>query len=456
MSKRKGSGASSRKKCGKKPSAASERTVHVGDVLERLAEMPAASVDTVVTSPPYYRVRRYAGSTDSEQWGQEPSPVIYVARLMRLMDALWRVVKPTGSVWINIGDTYSDGKDGTWPDDGDKDLGTVCAAPFPAKSLQCIPQRFCVDAVMYGGWILRNAVVWDKPTPIPSSAKDRLANRYEMLYLFTPSQKYWFDLTPIRRPPAYPPSPQSWPRAAEAPDPAQTTLDGGAGAAAKKTPSTKMSQLDGPQGRQTYHRLSHNGYYYEDGRLLVHPGGANPGDVQRFRRNGGHVPWHFATFPLSLPEFCIQASCPPQVCRKCGRPRFPVYEPTARYAELLRRSREAHVSEPYSKRVAQGNQFGRQVHGTAPDRISATEGRPAVSAEYFVSGWTDCGCGAGWTPGMVLDPFLGSGTTAIAAERLGRRWCGIELSAEYARKAEARIAEARRGGAAGRVDEYSY
>ncbi|MHA1248767.1 MAG: DNA-methyltransferase [Candidatus Helarchaeota archaeon] len=145
--------------------------------------------------------------------------------------------------------------------------------------------------------------------------------------------------------------------------------------------------------------------------------GKNPGDlwtipVQPFKDA------HFATFPPRLIEPMIKSSCPRWVCKKCGKPR----------ERIIERTKVIKQSEP--KPYTADTEF--ITHGTYDSTLHAVAIRKCI-------GWTDCGCNAGWEAGIVLDPFMGSGTVAIVAQRLGRNWIGIELNPDYIEIANKRL-----------------
>jgi DNA modification methylase len=147
-----------------------------GRAHDALAAMPAASVDCAITSPPYWSVRRYDGNSTL---GEEATPQDYVRDLVDELDELKRVLKPSGSFWLNIGDTYL------------------------KKNLCGIPWRVAI-ALQERGWILRNAVVWDKVKGNPDNARDKLRDLYEFLFHFVRSTTYFYDVDAIRTPPVPP------------------------------------------------------------------------------------------------------------------------------------------------------------------------------------------------------------------------------------------------------------
>lgn len=331
--------------------------VLVGDATERLRALPAGSVDTVVTSPPYFRLRNYGAAG---QIGLEESVDQWVVRLRDVLREVARVLKPEGSVWLNLGDTYS----------------RTAKHGAAAKSLVLAPEKLLL-ACSAEGWSIRNKVVWAKPNPMPTSTRDRLACTWEPLYLLTRSANYYFDLDAIRIPARSAPA-----RPTVAGQAAKYASRGGQRPAWSGPAAGINSGLEAMKARG----------------LTSHPLGKNPGDVWTIPTASYHGA-HFATFPEGLVERPLRATCPERVCLGCG---------TAwRRAALVR-------------------------------ALGAT----AVLGTLRKS----CPCAdRAWRPGVVLDPFIGAGTVAVVAERLGRRWVGIELNPDFAE-----LADQRRKAAAGR------
>ena len=129
---------------------------------------------------------------------------------------------------------------------------------------------------------------------------------------------------------------------------------------------------------------------------------------------------HFATFPETLIEPIIKAGCPEFVCKKCGKARVKILEPTEEYKEYLGKGNlEEHHAGQETK----------------------TKFKVKANAEYKFKSYTDCGCNAGFEPGVVLDPFMGAGTTALVALKQRKRFVGIEIKQEYIDMAKRRIAK---------------
>ena len=149
--------------------------IHVGDNLFHLTNIPDNSVDMCVTSPPYYNLRDYK---NSGQIGAENTVKDFVENLCKVFDEIHRILKPTGSCWVNIGDTY------------DK------------KRLLQVPSRFEI-AMCDRGWHLRNEIIWSKPNPQPISSKDRFWSNHEKFFWFVKDvKKYYFNRDAILVPQA--------------------------------------------------------------------------------------------------------------------------------------------------------------------------------------------------------------------------------------------------------------
>jgi len=363
------------------------REILVGDVLEKIKEIPDKTIDCVISSPPYWSLRDYSVEG---QWGLEPDFHQYLAKMGRLMDELRRVLKDTGTCWINLGDTYND------------------------KSRIGIPERFyinCIDS----GWIARNNIVWTKNNTMPSSVKDRFTNKYESVFFFVKQQKYYFNLDAVREKSIVPPKPFN----VRVRDSHTQRFLQGATEQEKLDHNKKGERKSDGLPYQTISK-THNGIYDEDGKLLNNPNGKNPGDLFQINTKP-YAEAHFATFPPELPTKILKCGCPDKVCKKCKKPRYPISEPTEDYAKLLGKSWHNHNDD--------------NGKGMTQDRSQKKD----ATASYQIVGYTDCGCNAGFEPGIVLDCFFGSGTVGEAAEKLGLRWIGIELNKEYVKLAKKRL-----------------
>lgn len=319
----------------------------IGDAIDRLRRLPDASVDTVITSPPYFRLRDYAVEG---QLGLESDIDIWVEHLRMLSAEIHRVLVPTGTYWLNLGDTYS-----SHPSQGAN-----------RKSLLMAPERVAMR-LQEAGWIIRNKIVWAKPNPVPSSVPDRLNCTYEVIYVLAKQPAYFFDLDAIRQP-------------------------------HRSALTSSMKRKQGVASREAWrgpNGMAASGLQALKARGKVgHPLGKNPGDVWTIAP-GGYRGAHHAVFPQELAERMIAAGCPEARCIRCRL--------------------------PWKRRVI------RALGGTAS--------RAALAPT--------CQCSSESEPGLALDPFMGSGTTAVAAENLGRDWLGVELNPVFADVARDRITAAR-------------
>lgn len=246
--------------------------VIVGDAATELRRLPSESVDMVLTSPPYFRLRDYQVTG---QLGLEPHVDQWVDHLRTVSAEIARVLTPTGSFWLNVCDTYA----------------THSRQGAERKSLLLGPERLLI-AMQQGGWIVRNKIIWAKTNPMPVSVRDRMSCTHESLYLLTRCPDYFFDLDAIRirqtsaRRPTVGNKPR--PRTTEAWRGPNSASDGGLAAL----------KLAGQVG---------------------HPLGKNPGDVWRLATSGyrGH---HHATFPVTLAERVVLAGSPESRCTSCRRP----------------------------------------------------------------------------------------------------------------------------------------
>lgn len=144
-----------------------------GDALEKIKLLKDKSIDCIVTSPPYWQLRDYGVAG---QLGLEDTVEEYIEKLLDIFDECWRVLKDTGTVFINMGDTYSSSK----------------YISIRRKSRMMIPEKIAI-AMIEKGWILRNEIIWHKPNVVPEAVQDRFTNDFEKIYFFTKSEKYFFE-----------------------------------------------------------------------------------------------------------------------------------------------------------------------------------------------------------------------------------------------------------------------
>jgi site-specific DNA-methyltransferase (adenine-specific) len=179
-------------------------TLYQGDATTILARLNSESVDCIVTSPPYYGKRDYEVKG---QIGLEAHPQAYIDRLVEVFHQAKRVLKPTGSLWVNIGDTYWSGKGRSQGKDlkqrnrrFDRPQDRRGEGPWCVpKQLLLIPHRFAI-AMQEDGWIVRNDNVWHKPAPMPDPVADRCALTHEYVFHFVKQRKYYFNAEAVAIP----------------------------------------------------------------------------------------------------------------------------------------------------------------------------------------------------------------------------------------------------------------
>lgn len=430
------------------------RTILQGDVLDKLKEIPNEYIDCIISSPPYWGLRDYGVKG---QLGLEPNFRDYLSIMSRIMDELKRVLKKTGTCWINLGDTYAGGDNHSdWSNTSKKFGKKRKQAVFKAqpkkhliaKSRYGIPERFYINCID-NGWIARNHIPWYKSNSMPSSVKDRFTNKWESVFFFAKEQKYYFNLDAVREKTLTETKPfnarvRDTKRGLE-----QQKLTGGMSEEEdqkyNKKGEKKQDSTKGPNGKpiptyagfndrwrakqeteplNTYRIVNRIKDARDKGldhdHCLDHPVGKNPGDIF-FINPKPFAEAHFATFPVDLPLKILKCACPQQVCSKCGIPRYPISKPTEEYQKAL-----DNIKGLESGNLTKGYQNYKNKTQT-------------LTVDYKIISWTTCDCNEKFNPGIVLDPFFGAGTVGVAAEQLGLQWCGIELNEEYITIAENRL-----------------
>jgi DNA modification methylase len=374
-------------------------TLYVGDALDVLQGMPDESVHCVVTSPPYWGLRSYIADGHADkplEMGLEPTPDAYIARMVEVFREIRRVLRRDGTCWINLGDSYAGAPAGNTGAPhladggafrGDKPFDSSKGTGLKPKDLVGIPWRLAF-ALQADGWYLRSDIIWSKPNPMPESVTDRPTKAHEYVFLLTRSARYFYDADAIREP-------------------------------------------HQPDGRiKTIHAHAVNG---------SHENYANMGTDQERWPNGGrnarsvwtiatqpYAEAHFATFPEELPRRCIAAGTSERgCCPECGAP----WEREVEVEKANYRPKSRMPGTQYPSEVGAGHTNG-LGSSTLTHHITKT-----------TTGWRpSCNCGdLGPVPAICLDPFMGSGTVALVARKLGRCSIGIELSPAYARLAAKRL-----------------
>jgi len=248
--------------------------VYVGNVLDRLKDIPEKSINTVITSPPYWGLRDYG---EGDQLGLEETPEEFAENLVKVFREVKRVLRDDGTVWLNLGDSYSSGGRTTTTNQslrGDKNYGVTRPKPnknIKPKDLIGIPWRVAF-ALQQDGWYLRQDIIWHKPNPMPESVKDRCTKAHEYIFLLSKNVKYYFDNEAIKEDAKYPQGPNS---------------------------PKNIKKGVGNFGMDTREGLSKIGALSKKNKRSVWTVTTKP-----FKDA------HFATYPKDLIEPCILAGCP--------------------------------------------------------------------------------------------------------------------------------------------------
>lgn len=373
-----------------------------GDAREKLRELPERSVQTCITSPPYFGLRDYGSDG---QIGLEPTPNEYVANLVEVFREVRRVLRDDGTVWLNLGDSYgsgeigrhdrgrsSEGRERGWKayDYGQegRQQRQIKGGSKP-KDLLGIPWLVAF-ALRADGWFLRSEIIWSKPNPMPESVRDRPTRAHEQVFLLSKRAGYWYDAEAIREPHTTEP----W------------------GDYKVKPKSQRPSELPHDPGGG----LSMMG---------MHPAGRNKRSVWHIATHP-YAEAHFATFPPKLIEPMVLAGSSPTACGECGAPWERIVERGHGDTEAHGRpKRTAGMDSATSTLSLSGN--GSKEWAERGGRVTTTGWRPTCSHS------DDTG------QSLVLDPFCGSGTTGLVALRHGRSFVGIDLSESYCELARERI-----------------
>jgi DNA modification methylase len=400
-----------------------------GDALSELRKLPDASVHCCVTSPPYCGLRNYGMAG---QVGLEKTPQEYVSRMVEIFEEVRRVLRPDGSLWLNLGDSYANNSQsgGGDPTIGTRNLGGTrqpkLGVPPRLKPKDLIGIPWLVAfALQAAGWYLRCDIIWFKPNPMPESVTDRPTKSHEYIFLLTKNARYFYDAEAIKEQVL-----QSPPK-----------MEGA---------NSRINRSRDPQHEREYDGKNRRMQDQWSGRRLLKNvaearanGGAHdsPFGSQRNKRSVWSVataPYgeaHFATFPPDLIKPCILAGTSAAgCCDKCGAP-------------LERVTEKGAPNEAQKKACGADSNGG--YNGTAQKDYGAAHAQDpsAVKArilagmrERITVAWEPtCGCFDGVVqPCTVLDPFGGSGTTGMVSLERGRRAILIELNPEYVRLAEQR------------------
>lgn len=434
------------------------RIIH-GDALQVLKKIPKDSVDMVMTSPPYWGLRNYgadackvwdgkpgcrhewvegsvyydkprhgmnsvtmgvssvAGEASSGpapesmfchkcgawygQLGLEPSPEMYVKHLLEIFREVRRVLKPTGSFYLNMGDTYAGSNCGSHDHreksknfNGRKQYGSKygkaasqAGVSIPRKSLCMVPERVAL-VMVDEGWILRNKIIWHKPNPMPSPVKDRLNNTWEYLFHFVKKQRYYYDLDAIREP-------------------------------------HKTASLERTRRKWDGHREPGTSWQGMDISKMCHPKGKNPGDFVSTRKRD----------KIDSQKTMRMRSAPEPGEKNAFNPKGKNPGDFVKHDVAVGRIGNFSYSDPLHTRAYNPD-------GKNPGDVFEITTKPFHGAHFAVYPEELCikpiksSCPL---DGIVLDPFCGAGTTCLVAKKLGRNFIGIEINEKYCEMARKRL-----------------
>lgn len=378
---------------------------YVGDVFDVMATLPDASVDLVLTSPPFLALRSYLPDDHPDkarEIGSEPTPAEFLDTLLALTAEWDRLLAPHGSICVELGDTYagSGGAGGDYAEDGLREgqqrFGGSArrSGDWPlAKSLCGIPTLYAWSLAYgrnlltgeespAGRWRIRNLVAWVRPNPPVGALGDKFRPASSYITIATKARDRWFDLDAVRTEP---------------------TCDRQRGSGPRN--NAALAKVRNDTAKTT---TQHS-----------HPAGAPPLDwweVTTEPYSGSH----YATWPRKLLTRPIESMCPKEVCRTCGEPRRRITDKSPEYAEVMKKHE------------------GRDHKAAGTDLRMGNLNSDRPEASFITLGWTDCGHDD-YRRGIVLDPFAGSGTTLAVATGLGRDAVGIDLDARNADLAAERV-----------------
>ena len=418
--------------------------IRQGHVLDELRRMESESVHCIVTSPPYWGLRDYGlpPQTWADGWsgslGLEPTIDMYVEHMVEVFRQTHRVLRPDGTLWLNLGDAYAN--DGKW---GGETGGKQAYLPdsdrmrngrqklrtgLKPKDLIGMPWRIAF-ALQADGWWLRSDIIWGKSNPMPESVRDRPTKSHEYLFLLTKAPRYFYDHIAIREPMADSSiarlsQPSFWEQTGGEKD------YGATGVNANRSARGALENLATRTDKQRGHGRRHAGFndrWDSMSKEEQQEAGANKRDVWMIATQG-FPDAHFATFPIALIEPCVLAGTSAHgVCAQCGAPWKRVVEEEFNPQEdvfLIKGVKGSGDQKPM-------------------DASNGWDGTPRGTTVSTTTGWeTTCDHPPRRTevvPATILDPFSGSGTTGVVALRHGRSFIGIELNPEYIELARERI-----------------
>lgn len=366
------------------------------DVLDGLASLPDSSVQCVVTSPPYWRLRDYGVPG---QLGLEKTPEEYVSKMVAVFREVRRVLRPDGTLWLNMGDSYASkqpriaygdqGSRGPGATEGDRSIiRDWSAGGLEEKQLVGLPWRLAF-ALQADGWWLRCDIIWSKPNPMPESVTDRPTKAHEYVFLLTKSARYYYDKEAVQEP---------WADHRNGdPGRAVTAIRDGRAAGIRRYDHETAPRATGRNLRSVWS-------------IATQP----------------FPDAHFATFPEKLVEPCVKAGTSEKgCCATCG----------VGWVRVVEKTRSFESGSGRSGNLPSGKN-GPALQGGG-ETLDIRRG-PVVTSTTL--DWTPgCAHAGEPVPCLVLDPFAGSGTVGVVCLNLHRKFIGIELSLPYCVMARRRI-----------------
>ena len=419
--------------------------VRQGHVIDLLRAMRAESVHCAISSPPYWSLRAYG--TEPQVWGDgwrgelglEPTPELYVEHVVEVFREVKRVLRSDGTLWLNMGDGYWGGKGQSaqaWST-GHTDRDTLQGAAsqitgmgetrpsdgkhptIKPKDLIGMPWRVAL-ALQADGWYWRSCIPWLKRNSMPESVTDRPGNAVEYWLLLTKSARYFYDAEAVRMPPTQ----STIARVALAESrKAEADTQSTGGRAYKHCESARVSNEKYGGGRDHLvcapppggRSRRNSDWFFESWQGLLTGEDGEP--LAMVVNPKGFAEAHFATFPEKVVEpFVLASTSGKGCCPTCGAP----------WARAVSTSRVTDKPRPKDAQCSDRN----------------TEGYRWTTSTRTLGWQPTCECEqAEPVPCTVLDPFVGSGTVLVVAQRLGRNGIGLELKPEYVDMARKRLAK---------------
>lgn len=365
--------------------------IYIGDCLEVLKTFPDKSINMCVTSPPYFNLRDYG--TEGEV-GSEENVEEYINKLVEIFSEVYRVLDDEGACWVNIDDVYAK-----------KNIDGV-----KRQSLMCIPDKFKIKMVE-SGWICRNEIIWKKPNAMPSSAKNRFNNDYEKFYFFTKTNYYYFDTQ-------Y--------------EPLQSKIP---------TSKKKSSKEDTKYQNSEQEASVRQGMNKTRGENIV-----------ALRKN---LPTQeeFVEFLRNRTDINSLADNS-EIKRSTIEHWFRRDKTGFAYPKVEDWNSIKHLVDDWSEEFQRIDEQLNDITYETDDILKNVTDKRIKRSVWEINTKPFKGCHYAPYPedlvltpilactkpdGIVLDPFIGSGTTGVVSKRNGRNYIGIELNTEYGKVAEKRI-----------------